>query len=86
VPAGFRAVVKCISLVTGVNISTAWAGIIGPGAAYLARDYQSSGPTSGQTFVHYGQWVVEAGESLAAINDGASSFDIWCSGYLLTLP
>lgn len=89
-PAGFRAVIKNLTITWG-NILTSGldAGIRGPSGAYWARITYSilNLPISdlGGTQQWYGQWVLDEGETITW-DVATGTVDMHASGYLLTLP
>ncbi len=90
VPAGFRAVVKCITMVYGdVTASGADAWVQSANLTKLARytwAFTVSDPTNfGGTALFYGSWVLESADTLA-IQTAAGTLDFYASGYLLALP
>jgi hypothetical protein len=84
-PAGVVAVVKCLSFVTGSNASEADAYVLGPGNAKLVWPEQEAPGLTTFTQVYNGHWVLLPGESLLTATSG-NSWDIWASGYELSLP
>lgn len=91
VPAGFRAVLKSISIVHGDVVASgldAWLQ-----DEYLCKLCRSVinitlSPQPnwyGGTDLYYGSWVLDEGDELYA-QTAAGTVDIYASGYLLTLP
>lgn len=90
VPDGFLAVVRCISFVWGdITASGLNAWVQTDNLTKLARKTWGitfSDPTElGGVLICNGRWAVQAGDTLSAQNT-TGACDIFCSGYLLTLP
>ncbi len=90
VPAGFRAVVKCITIVYGdITVSGLDAWVQTEDLCKLAR-YTWAGTLStpqnfGGTYLAFGDWVVYDGETMSW-QTASGTCDIQASGYLLTAP
>ena len=87
VPGGFRAVVKCITIVYGNIIASgldAWVQTqdLCKLARYTWAVTLSSPTNYGGTALFFGDWVVYAGETLQT-QTAAGTCDIQASGYLL---
>lgn len=89
-PAGFRAVVRTITIVYGdVSVSGADCWVQLEDLTKLCRYTWAStlsDPTNfGGTAVFDGRWVLNAAETLST-QTAAGTVDFFCSGYELTLP
>ena len=90
VPAGFLAIVKCMSIVWGsVLLSGLDVWFESDTLAKLVRHTISiPGQTTddaGGCAVYWGSWALTAGQTLA-IQAVAGTCDMWATGYLLSLP
>lgn len=90
VPAAKLAVVKCISIVWGnVAVSGVDAWVMSQDLCKFARYTWAltlSDPTNyGGTFIAWGAWTMDSGESLLC-QTAAGTVDIQASGYLLDVP
>ncbi|MGH9123012.1 MAG: hypothetical protein ACRDYC_13895 [Acidimicrobiales bacterium] len=85
-PAGFRAVVKCISIVVGINALGVEAWVEDDEGGRLTVLEQSGGaPNLPTALVEFGTWTFEPGETLSP-GTVTITADFHVSGYLLTLP
>jgi len=90
VPTGFRAVVKCISIVYGdITASGLDAWVQTEDLCKLVRYTWASTLSTPQNFggtaLFYGAWTALDGETLS-VQTASGTCDIQASGYLLTLP
>lgn len=91
VPAGYLAVVRCITIVHGDVLGSgldAWVQT--DSLTKLVRSTINIGLSPqpnwyGGTDLYAGWWAVNAGEELQC-QTAAGTVDIYCSGHLLTLP
>ena len=87
-PAGFVTVITSVNWVTGLNATQAYAYLVHAttGAKFAAVQTDPAGSTDYFNQMIEGRWVLAAGEVVQAWTDGASAWDVFASGYLLTLP
>lgn len=90
VPAGFVAVVKCMSVAWGdITASGLDAWFQSDTLAKLARFTWAFGFSTpynlGGQQQWWGSWVLTAGQTLA-VQTAAGTCDMWASGYLLDTP
>jgi len=84
VPAGYVAVIKCISLVY-VGGPTPANGLVRAGGTNVPLVWLYNEKGHDQVVVN-GSWVVDAGESITFDVSPTNALSGYVSGYLLTLP
>jgi len=86
-PAGFVTVVKCIHIVTGSTLAVAHAWVEDDEGGKLAMLFGTGTPNADPiSHLEYGEWVLEAGETLSPATTAPTIADFYVSGYLLTVP
>jgi hypothetical protein len=85
-PAGFVVAVKDITMVVGANAVPGGMYVAHSTGAKLSWYHDNSVPADVHTEHLYGQWVLDAGESLGIATEGGWTCDFFVSGYVLSLP
>jgi hypothetical protein len=85
VPAGFEAVVRCLTIVVGANVGAQDAFIAlhaGPKIKWVFVQ----GVSNIQTFIQNGRWSFLPGDEIVFGTDGGLTADFYMTGWVLAIP